>query len=180
MSDEASRPIGRVDSAVFVADEQLDVPIDVARWQRLARLVLRSENVDPDVQVALVFVDEPAIAALNEQFLGHEGPTDVLAFPIDEDVVSGRRPDQGGRGPGAGHDDSEIPALLGDVYVCPAVAQRQAREVGKALDDEVALLVAHGVLHLLEYDHMEPEDAAAMQQRERELLAAFAAEEARR
>jgi probable rRNA maturation factor len=173
MSDET-------DSTVFVADEQHDVDVDLLRWSRLARLVLDSERVAPDVHVALVFVDEPAMAQLNERFLGEQGATDVLAFPIDDDVPeTGRVPDRGGKGPGSATEPTEPPVLLGDVYVCPSVAQRNADQRSIAIDAELALLVVHGLLHLLDYDHTEPEETEAMQAREREILAAFAEDEAR-
>jgi len=160
--------------AVFGADEQHDVAVDVLRWVRLARLVLRAERVPAEVEVSLAFVDEPTIADLNGRFLGVPGPTDVLAFPIDEDLAPrGRQPDQGGRGPGTPTEPADAPLLLGDVYVCPAVAARQAAERGLAVEDELALLVVHGMLHLLDYDHADPDEAAAMQDRERELLARF-------
>jgi probable rRNA maturation factor len=168
------------DAAVFVADEQSTVTVDLLRWSRLARLVLDSERVAPDVHVALVFVDEPAMAQLNERFLGQPGPTDVLAFPIDDDVPeSGRAPDRGGKGPGSASEPTEPPVLLGDVYVCPSVAVRQAEERSIAIDAELALLVVHGLLHLLDYDHTEPDETEAMQTREREILASFAELESR-
>src|SRR5262249_14772221 len=90
--------------AVFSADEQRDVEVDVARWARLARLVLVDERVHErygdDVEMSLLFVDEQTIAELNERFLGVVGPTDVLSFPMDEELPpGGRQPDQGGRGP---------------------------------------------------------------------------------
>jgi probable rRNA maturation factor len=172
--------VSDVDAAVFAADEQSTVQIDLLRWSRLARLVLDSERVAPDVHVALVFVDAEAMAQLNERFLGQPGPTDVLAFPIDEDVPeSGRAPDRGGKGPGSASEPTEPPVLLGDVYVCPSVAAEQAAERSIALDDELALLVVHGLLHLLDYDHSEPDETEAMQARERELLSSFADLEAR-
>lgn len=171
--------MGDADAAVFVADEQSDVAVDILRWSRLARLVLDSERVAPDVHVALVFVDESAMAQLNERFLDQIGPTDVLAFPIDDDVPeSGRVPDRGGKGPGSASEPTEPPVLLGDVYVCPAVAQRQAAERSIEIDAELALLIVHGLLHLLDYDHSEPDETEAMQGREREMLAAFAELEA--
>src|SRR5207245_162054 len=82
-----------------------EVPVDVARWVRLAQLVLDEERVTErlgaDTEMSLLFVDAPTIAELNERFLGASGPTDVLAFPIDDELPpSGRQPDQGGRGPG--------------------------------------------------------------------------------
>jgi probable rRNA maturation factor len=164
--------------SVFGADEQRDVEVDVARWVRLARLVLESERVEErfgaQVEMSLMFVDESTIAELNARFLGGEGPTDVLAFPLEEELPpAGRRPDQGGRGPGSPSDPGEPPALLGDVIVCPTVAGRQARERSRPADDEIALLVVHGVLHLLDYDHVEPDERTAMRRREQELLARF-------
>jgi probable rRNA maturation factor len=134
--------------------------------------VLDDEGVPADAEVSLIFVDEDAIADLNHRFLDGTGPTDVLAFPIDhEPAPGGRRPDSGGRGPGSPADADEPPLVLGDVVICPAVAARQAPEHGNAAADETALLVVHGLLHLLGHDHAEPDDAAAMQARERELLA---------
>jgi probable rRNA maturation factor len=163
---------------IFGADEQRDIDVDVARWVRLARLVLTDERVHErygsDVEMSLMFVDPQTIAELNERFLGVNGPTDVLSFPLDEELPpGGRQPDQGGRGPGAPADGGDPPALLGDVVVCPAVATRQAAERGIAAEDEIALLVVHGVLHLLDYDHAEPDEATAMRRREQELLARF-------
>jgi len=160
--------------SVFASDEQGDVEVDLERWLRLARLVLADERAPVDAEVSLIFVDETAIADLNVKFLGGTGPTDVLAFPIDDDhVPSGRQPDSGGRGPGAPTDPADPPVVLGDAVVCPLVAQRQAPEHAGTLDDELALLVVHGVLHLLNYDHAEEQETAVMQRRERELLAKF-------
>ena len=160
--------------SVFASDEQSDVEVDLERWLRLARLVLADERAPVDAEVSLIFVDETAIADLNVKFLGGTGPTDVLAFPIDDDhVPSGRQPDSGGRGPGAPTDPTDPPVVLGDVVVCPLVAQRQAPEHAGTVDDELALLVVHGVLHLLNYDHAEEQETAVMQRRERELLAKF-------
>src|SRR5438309_1610396 len=139
---------------VFGADEQHDVPVDVARWVRLAHLVLDEERVTErlgtDTEMSLLFVDASTIAELNERFLGSSGPTDVLAFPIDDELPpSGRQPDQGGRGPGTPADPTDPPTLLRDVVVCPAIASRQAGERGVPPEDEFSLLVVHGVLHLL-------------------------------
>jgi probable rRNA maturation factor len=163
---------------VFGADEQRDITVDVPRWVRLAQLVLDEERVierlGPDTEMSLLFVDPTTIGELNERFLGSSGPTDVLAFPIDDELPpSGRQPDQGGRGPGTTSDPSDPPTLLGDVVVCPAVASSQAAERGVSAEDELALLVVHGVLHLLDYDHAEPDEGVVMRRREQELLARF-------
>jgi probable rRNA maturation factor len=160
--------------AVFGSDEQSDVDLDLERWTRLAELVVREEKVPGTAELSLLFVDRETIAELNERFLGGTGPTDVLAFPMDDDLVMpGRQPDQGGRGPGAPAEGGEPPTLIGDVVVCPSVAASQAPGHGATMDDEIALLVVHGVLHLLNYDHADPVGEAAMQKRQRELLARF-------
>ncbi len=162
------------DPSIWARDEQHDEPVDLEHFVRLARLVLESEEVPEDAQVSLLFVDETTIAEYNERFLESPGPTDVLSFPIDDDIVTtGRWPDTVGRGPGHGSDPPDPPTLLGDVMVCPAFAAGEARRRGRALRDELELLVVHGLLHLLNYDHMEGEEAARMRSRERELLDAF-------
>jgi len=160
---------------VFAADEQSEVDVDTLRWVRLARDVLDAEGVGGDVEMSMLFVDEPAMAELNRRFLGSEGPTDVLAFPIDEDIIeAGRSPDSGGPGPGTlAQESSEVPIVLGDVVLCPSVAQRQAPEHAGTYDDEMALLVVHGILHLLGMDHADDKGAEAMERRERELLERF-------
>ena len=167
--------IPRTTPRVHGADEQTAVPVDMMRWLRLAEHVLEGERAPDDAEMALVFVDEPTIADLNERYLAGTGPTDVLSFPLEDEIAVGRNPDEGGRGPGASGDAPEPPLAIGDVVVCHEVARRQAAERGVALDDELALLVVHGTLHLFGYDHAEPDDAARMQHRERELLDSFRA-----
>ena len=159
---------------MFAADEQSAQPVDTGRWVRLARDVLAAEGVKDGAELSMLFVDETSMADLNRRFRGREGPTDVLAFPIDEDVFEGGRfPDSGGPGPGVDDEPDEMPVLLGDVVVCPAVAARQAPEHAGSYDDEMALLVVHGILHLLGMDHAEGDEAEAMERRERELLDLF-------
>jgi probable rRNA maturation factor len=130
---------------VFLADEQ-DLEVDADDLVVLADRVLAEQRVPSDMEVALLLVDEATIAGLNAKHLGHEGPTDVLAFPIDEP----------GESPLAG------PAILGDVVICPAVARRQAVERGGAEHAELQLLTVHGLLHLLGMDHAEPDDEQKM------------------
>lgn len=181
------------DPSVFAADEQSAEPVDVAHLVRLAEAVLLAEGVRGACELSLYFLDETAMAELHERFMGASGPTDVLAFPIDDDLVDpGRSPDAGATGPDrAPVDPSEVPVLLGDVLVCPAVAARNAAERGGAraagaapdpfdtpngateLADELALLVVHGVLHVLGMDHADGDGAAAMQAHERDLLDRF-------
>jgi probable rRNA maturation factor len=162
---------------VFAADEQSDHPVDTLRWARLAEAVLGEEGFTGDAELSVLFVDESAIAELNGRFLGKEGPTDVLAFPIDEEPIeSGRSPDAGGTGPGMPSEPEDMPVLLGDIVICPAVAYRNAPEHAGNYNDEVALLVVHGLLHLMGMDHQEDEEAEEMEAKERELLARHYAE----
>ncbi len=167
--------------SVFGVDEQDDHPIDVARWVRLAEQVLAAEGVRRPSELSLLFVDQANMTELNERHMGADGPTDVLAFPIDDDGIErGRWPDNGTGGPDRPPADlDDMPMLLGDVVVCPSVAARQAPEHagsphhGGSLDDELALLIVHGILHVLGMDHASPDEEAEMQGRERELLARF-------
>ncbi|MFM9122506.1 MAG: rRNA maturation RNase YbeY [Actinomycetota bacterium] len=165
---------GDGDVEVFCADEQSDVDVDVVRWHALARNILVAEGVRGAAELTLMFVPESTIAGLNEKYMGKSGATDVLSFPLDA-VEAGRAPGPGAisRGPNKTSTDlGEFPILLGDVVICPMVASRQATSHAGNIDDEFALLVTHGELHVLGYDHQGEKDAQKMQKRERELLEA--------
>ena len=126
--------------------------------------------------MSLLFVDEPTIAELNERFLGARRPDRRARVPDGRRAAARRAasPTRAAAGPGAPADPGDPPTLLGDVVVCPAVAQPPgARARRSPADDELALLVVHGVLHLLDYDHAEAEEADVMRRREQELLARF-------
>ena len=160
---------------VFVADEQSEYPVDHLRWLKLAEQVLDAEGVRGDAELSILFVDQRSMADLNRRFHAQEGATDVLAFPIDEEPSEGgRSPDSGGTGPGyAPPEPADLPTLLGDVVICPAVATRNAAEHAGTYDDELALLIVHGILHLMGMDHDDDEEAEVMEARERELLGKF-------
>lgn len=162
---------------VFVGDEQADEAVDALRWQRLAQQVLHHEGIRGEAELSVLFVDETAMTDLNRRFMGNDGPTDVLAFPLDDELVEpGRYPDSSTSGPidpRVRGEAGDPPLLLGDVVVCPAVARRNAVEHARTYDDEVALLVVHGILHVLGHDHADPEEEAAMQAKERELLGLY-------
>ena len=144
--------------AVYLADEQA-VDVDTDDLLALARHVLEQRGVPEDMELALLLVDEETIAALNEQHLGKQGPTDVLAFPIDE----------------PGETPPDVPSILGDVVLCPPVAHGQATELGRTPHDELRLLTVHGILHLLGMDHATPQDEAEMFGLTDDLLASYAA-----
>jgi probable rRNA maturation factor len=107
-----------------------------------------------------VEVDTDYMTELNHRWMGSDGPTDVLAFPMDEGSVD--------HGPGeAGNGE---PALLGDIVLAPEVAAKQAAAAGHSAADELHLLTVHGALHLLGYDHAEPEEEREMFQLQARLL----------
>jgi probable rRNA maturation factor len=145
---------------VEAADEQAALAVDVVHLAEVARGVLVERRVARG-ELSLTFVDEDTIAELNRRHLGGKGPTDVLAFPLD----AGGDGDVDPTGPGG-----DMPVLLGDVVVCPAVAARNAAARSVPTDDELALLVVHGVLHVLGMDHADAGDAALMQAEQRRLL----------
>lgn len=174
-SRSRSKVGGDSEPEVFCADEQSDVDIDVARWHELARRVLVAEGVRGGTELSVFFVDRGVIADLNSEHMGVVGPTDVLAFPIDggEVVETTVGPTGGTRGPDRPpFDRGDLPLLLGDVVVCPSVAVEQAPRHAGTIDDEIALLVVHGTLHVLGWDHHDDESTNRMRSRERELLEA--------
>jgi probable rRNA maturation factor len=135
--------------SVEVANES-GVDIDEAALSQLARFVLDRLRIHPLAELSILLVDSPAMEQLHQQWMDEPGPTDVLAFPMDE-----LRPPR--------DDDSEPePGLLGDVVLCPEVAAAQARAAGHSSEDELHLLCTHGILHLLGYDHAEPADEREM------------------
>jgi probable rRNA maturation factor len=168
------RPVGgEGEPEVFVADEQDAVEVDTRRWAALAEAVLRDEGIATAAELSVLFVDETSIAELNQRFLGTAGPTDVLAFPIDAgDLASWQPHDPSTTGPGPHVEPEDLPMLLGDVVICPTVAAKNAPGHAGTLDDELALLVVHGVLHVLGMDHAEPDERTAMRARELQLLEA--------
>jgi len=149
-------------------DETDQSPAELLRCRQVAQATLEAEDIGYG-HLDLIFTDPEAMAELNRTHLGAEGPTDVLAFPLDgPDLVAGVI----GPGPAAesGVGDSPQPHL-GDVVICPEVARRQAAEHTGTYDAEMTLLVVHGILHVLGHDHAEPIETALMQGRERVHLA---------
>jgi probable rRNA maturation factor len=137
---------------VVTRDERsvADPILDVERWARLAEAAAAHEGGVGEL--TLTFLDRSEMAELNMEYMGQEGATDVLSFPMDDAPMPG------------------VPTLLGDIVVCPAVAADQFATHAGAFDDELALLVVHGVLHVLGHDHAEAEETATMRSRELALL----------
>ena len=142
------------------------VDVDEAALQRLATFALDQLHVHPDAELAILVVDEAAMEQLHLQWMDEPGPTDVLSFPMDE-----LRP---------GTDEFQTPAgLLGDIVLCPQVAIAQAEPAGHSPMDEMLMLTTHGLLHLLGFDHAEPDEEKEMFGIQREILAGFSVDERR-
>ena len=123
--------------------------IDERALIELAQFVLGEMQIHPQAELSVMVVDEPTMSHLHEQFMGESGPTDVLAFPMDE-----LRP--------VPPDEELESGLLGDVVLCPSIATAQAADAGHSAADELNLLCTHGILHLLGYDHHSPDDEREM------------------
>ncbi len=157
--------------SIEIANES-GIDVDEAHLGRLARHVLDDMRVHPLAELSVLLVDEPAMTELHVRWMGEEGPTDVLAFPMDEL----RLPQPGGtHADHATPDPDAADVLLGDVVICPQVAAAQAAEADHAVQDEIDLLCTHGILHLLGYDHGEPEEHATMFGLQDRLLASWRA-----
>jgi probable rRNA maturation factor len=168
------QPTGPGDSRVSIeiANES-GTAVDEAALAAIARHVLDGMRVHPLAELSVLLVDEPAMAELHERWLGEPGPTDVLAFPMDElrpPHQAGARADRG-----TAAETGPIPGLLGDVVLCPQVAAEQAAKAGHAVHAELELLCTHGILHLLGYDHADPGEHAEMFGLQDKLLAAWRA-----
>jgi len=154
--------------SVHLVNEQ-PMAVDADGLRALAEAILAEEGYPESAEVTVALLDEDELAVRNERHLGRSGPTDVLAFPV-EALRPGHVPETAPDGP---------PLMVGDVLIAPAYVRRQASESGEAFEREMALMVAHGILHLLGYDHEEGADAERMEARERELLAKAAAAQRR-
>ncbi len=160
--------------SIEIANES-GVDVSEAALASLARHVLDEMRVHPLAELSVLLVDEPAMTELHIRWMGEEGPTDVLAFPMDEL----RPPQPGGtQGERDKPDAAGIPGLLGDVVICPQVAAAQARQAGHSVSAEIDLLCTHGILHLLGYDHADAAEHAAMFSLQDRLLSSWRAEAA--
>ena len=134
---------------ISIAMPQEMVAVDRDRMREVARTVMTGENV-ADYEISLAFVDNPTIHRLNQRYLDHDEPTDVLTFPLS---------------------GANAKKLSGELIVGAEVASAQATERGHDVQVELALYVIHGLLHLCGYDDKSPKHAGAMRQRERHYLA---------
>ncbi|WP_127783448.1 rRNA maturation RNase YbeY [Rhodococcus sp. X156] len=147
--------------SIEIANES-GVEVDEADLVAVAGFALERMQVHPAAELSMVLVDNASMATLHEQWMDLPGPTDVMSFPMDE-MRPGGRPDAADPGP----------SMLGDIVLCPAFAADQAEQAGKTLAEELRMLTVHGVLHLLGYDHAEPEEKREMFGLQDRLLADF-------
>ncbi|HVV74737.1 MAG TPA: rRNA maturation RNase YbeY [Mycobacteriales bacterium] len=155
--------------SIEIANES-GVDVDVRGIEQLARFVLGEMKVNPLVELSIRLVEVEAMTALHVHFMNEPGPTDVLAFPMDE--LNDQRDDM---------DNADLPpTLLGDVVLCPAVAATQATQAGHSLADELDLLCTHGVLHLLGYDHGDAAEEREMFGLQSQLLEAWTRDKGKR
>lgn len=133
--------------------------VDTAQLGALVELAFRRWHLHPDTEVSIAVVDEEQMAQLHEQWLELPGATDVMSFPMDE--LREGTPEEPSLG------------VLGDVVLCPPVAQRQAEAAGHSTEDELCLLTAHSLLHLLGHDHAEEDERERMFRAQRALLEEF-------
>ena len=145
---------------ISIVSHRQPEPLDLTAFERLAAFVLDREEAPQAAELSIAIVDLAEMTELNERYRDKVGPTDVLSFPCD-DLCAVLEPDE--------------PVTMGDVVIAPEVAEAQAVEYGHTVEEELNLLLVHGVLHLLGYDHIEDADATAMQVRERALLTAWVA-----
>lgn len=142
--------------SIEIANES-GTAVDEAALAALARHVLDAMRMHPLAELSVLLVDTATMADLHQRWLGEPGPTDVLAFPMDE-----LRPPPPGSDRADRAEAGAVPGLLGDVVLCPEVASEQARAAQHPMTDELEMLCTHGILHLLGYDHAEPEERATM------------------
>ncbi len=135
--------------------------VDSPGLVRLATFALDQLRIHPQAELSILMVDENTMSSYHEKYMGEDGPTDVLSFPMDE-----LRP------PGDGDDPPE--GLLGDIVLCPAITAKQAKTHGRTAAEESEYLLVHGLLHLLGFDHAEPEDKAEMFGLKDKIIAAWA------
>lgn len=164
--------------SIEVANES-GVVVDEQSLVGISRHVLDRMGVSPLAELSLLLVDAEEMEKLHGRWMGEPGPTDVMAFPMDELDLRGSRGVGHGYGSTGNEPEEPGPAVLGDVVLCPEVAERQGSAAGHSTRAELELLCAHGVLHLLGYDHGDPEEHTEMFGLQAQLLSSWTAKKSR-
>jgi probable rRNA maturation factor len=156
----SAREGGQAAVSVEIRNES-GASLDEPALAALARHVLDEMRIHPLAELSVLLVDAPTITDLHQRWLGEEGPTDVLSFPMDELRPPPPGSDRADRAGSAGSDSGPA-TVLGDVVLCPEVATEQARAAHRPVTEELEMLCTHGILHLLGFDHAEPGEHATM------------------
>ena len=138
---------------VFIANEQ-ELSVDEPSLSGLARHVLDKEGLDESVELSILLIGADHIRRLNARFAGNDYATDVLSFPMMDDEEANE-------------------SMLGDVVLCPEIARANAEKLNHSLDRELNVLLVHGILHLLGYDHQGKADGSDMERRLKEILESY-------
>ena len=160
------QPSAKVTRVSIEVSNESGIDVSEEELVSVARFVIRKMNVNPAAELSMVLLDTAAMADLHMRWMDLPGPTDVMSFPMDE-LEPGGRPDAPEPGP----------SMLGDIVLCPEFAADQATAAGHTLGQELALLTVHGVLHLLGYDHAEPDEEKEMFALQRQLLEEWVADQ---
>jgi len=147
---------------ILISNKQDDIKIDLSSFKKLAEFTLTFEGIKPLTELSIVFVDEEEIEKLNFQYRGVEEPTDVLSFSLYDKLPQG---------------ETEYPLVLGDVVICPIIAKQNAIKAGCSAEQELNMLLVHGILHLLGYEHDSLDDETIMMARQKEILNGFSQSE---
>lgn len=147
-------------TGVVDIENETSFALDLENFAAQTRFMLERLRLHPETEVSICFVDEDRMSQLHVEWMEEDGPTDVLSFPMDELTI-----------PGAG--EIAEPGMLGDIVLCPAFARRQAEQAGVALEEELAMLLTHGILHCLGHDHASPDEHRVMFDLQKELLEAW-------
>ncbi len=147
---------------ILISNKQDDIKIDLLFFKKLAEFTLTFEGIKPLTELSMVFVDEEEIEKLNFQYREVEEPTDVLSFSLYDKLPQ---------------DETEYPLVLGDVVICPIIAKQNALKAGCSVGQELNVLLVHGILHLLGYEHNSLDDERIMMARQKEILNGFSRSE---
>ncbi len=147
---------------ILINNKQDSIEVDLLSLKKLAEFILVFEKISSLTELSVAFLDEEEMERLNSQYRKMDVSTDVLSFPLFDKLP---------------HNETEHPLVLGDVIICPVVARRNAQKVGHSIERELELLLIHGVLHLLGYDHVDSGSETLMKARQRKILNKFARSE---
>jgi probable rRNA maturation factor len=164
--------------SIEIINESSYLAVDDEQFVLLARYVFEQLSINPDADLTVLFLDEDAMEQLHLDYMGLDGPTDVMSFPIDE-LTPGALPHhlqaKVATHQASSDEKDQFDLVLGDIAICPAIAIKQAEKAGHTANEEMLLLTVHGILHIIGHDHAEPAQKKIMFDLQRKLLIGFLA-----